>query len=120
WEDLEAKQDLVEGKIVLYDVAMPAWSEEKGPGYGAVVEYRWAGASQAAKRGAVGALVRSITEHSLGSPHTGSMGYEDGIAKIPTAAITVEDAELIHRLVDAGEEVKVTLVLSGKTLADVE
>jgi hypothetical protein len=120
WEDLEAKKDQLKGKIVLYDVAMPQWSEEGGTGYGTVVAFRWAGAIQAAKLGAVGALVRSVTARSLATPHTGSMGYEDGVTKVPTAAVTVEDAELIHRLVDAGEEVKVKLVLSGKTLPDVE
>ena len=120
WEDLEAKKDQLKGKIVLYDVAMPEWSEEGGTGYGQVVGFRWAGAIQAAKRGAVGALVRSVTATSLSTPHTGSMGYEDGVTKIPAAAVTVEDAELIHRLVDAGEEVKVKLVLSGKFLPDAE
>lgn len=120
WEDLEAKKDQLEGKIVLYDVAMPAWTEDGGTGYGGVVAFRWAGAIQAAKRGAVGVLMRSVTARSLATPHTGTMGYEEGITKIPAAAVTVEDAELIHRLVDSGDEVKVKLVLSAKTLPDVE
>ncbi len=116
WDDLAAKADQVKGKIVLYDVAMPAWTEEHGTGYGDAVGYRWAGPSQAAKLGAVASLMRSVTAQSLRTPHTGAMGYEDGVPKIPCAAVTVEDAELIHRLVDAGDEVKVKLVLSGKTL----
>ncbi len=120
WDDLAAKADQVKGKIVLYDVAMPAWTEEGGTGYDKAVEYRWAGPSQAAKLGAVGSLMRSPTARSLATPHTGGMGYEDGVAKIPCAAVTVEDAELIHRLIDDGDDVKVKLVLSGKTLPDVE
>ena len=120
WDELEAKKAEVAGKIVLYDVPMPAWSEEHGPGYGKVVGYRGKGAAEAAKHGAVGALVRSVTAHSLATPHTGAMSYEDGVAKIPAASITVEDAELIHRLVDAGEEVKVSLVLSGTMKPDAE
>ncbi len=118
WADLEAKQGQVKGKIVLYDVAMPPWSEEHGTGYGDVVFYRWAGASAAAKHGAVGAMIRSVTARSMQTPHTGAMGYADGVAKIPVVAISVEGAELIHRLVDAGDEVKVKLVTSGKYLPD--
>jgi len=120
WDDLKSRAAEVKGKIVLYDVAMPAYSEEKGSGYGDVVPYRWAGASEAAKLGAVAALVRSVTAHSLRTPHTGSMGYEEGVARIPTAAISVEDAELVHRLADAGDPVTLSLTVSGKTLPDVE
>jgi len=43
---------------------MPAWTEDHGSGYGQVVEYRQAGASRAAKLGAVAALVRSVTAHT--------------------------------------------------------
>lgn len=120
WEELEAKRDQLDGKIVLYDVALPDWSEEHGSGYGTVVTYRWKGAAEAARRGAVAVLMRSVTARSLRTPHTGSMGYEDGVRKIPAAAITLEDAARIRRLVDAGEEVTVNLVLSGKQLPDAE
>ena len=40
-------------------------------GYGNTVAYRRIGASEAAKLGAVGALVRSLTAFSLATPHTG-------------------------------------------------
>ncbi|HEX7838379.1 MAG TPA: hypothetical protein VF469_12980, partial [Kofleriaceae bacterium] len=98
WAELDAKRDAVKGAIVLYDVAMPAWTEEKGAGYGETVPYRGRGASRAAKYGAVATLVRSVTAHSLRTPHTGAMDYEDGVAKIPAVAVTVEDSTLIARL----------------------
>ena len=118
WDELEAKRDAVKGAIVLYDVAMPAWTEEKGSGYGDVVPYRYAGAIEAGRRGAVGVLMRSVTARSLGTPHTGAMGYDDKVTKIPAAAITVEDSEMLARLVAAGEKVTVKLELSNKTLPD--
>jgi Zn-dependent M28 family amino/carboxypeptidase len=118
WEELEAKKAEVSGAIVLYDVAMPGWSKEGGSGYGEVVPYRFAGAIEAAKRGAVGVLMRSVTSRSLGTPHTGAMGYDDKVTKIPAAAITVEDSELIARLAAKGKTVKVKLDLQNKTLAD--
>ena len=81
--------DKVKGRIVVYDVP---WK-----GYGQTVQYRSGGASRAAKLGAVAALVRSMTGHSLYTPHTGGMNYNPAVPeKIPTAAITVEDLSLIH------------------------
>ncbi|MCA9675299.1 MAG: M20/M25/M40 family metallo-hydrolase, partial [Myxococcales bacterium] len=119
WEDLEARKDQIAGKIVLYDVPMPAWTEADGNGYGAVVKYRWAGATAAAKHGAVGMMIRSVTEHGMRLAHTGSMGYDDKVKKIPAVAISVEDAAMIHRLTDAGEQVTAKIVTSGKFAADV-
>jgi Zn-dependent M28 family amino/carboxypeptidase len=102
WAELEAKHETVKGAIVLYDVAMPAWTEDKGSGYGETVEYRGKGASRAAKHGAVAVLMRSVTAHSLRTPHTGAMNYEEGVAKIPALAVTVEDSTLIARLAAQG------------------
>ena len=119
WKELEAKKDLVKGAIVVYNTPMPAWTEEHGAGYGETVEYRWKGASEAAKHGAVAALVRSVTAHSLRTPHTGAMGYEDGAPKIPTACLTVEDTELLDRLAARGP-VTVHLRLDDQMMPDVE
>jgi carboxypeptidase Q len=119
WAELDARREAVKGAIVLYDVAMPKWSEDKGSGYGQTVEYRGRGASRAAKYGAVAALVRSVTAHSLRTPHTGGMNYEDGVAKIPALAVTVEDSTLIARLAAQGP-VTVHVRADGQTLPDVE
>jgi len=77
------------------------------------------GASQAAKRGAIAALVRSVTAHSLRSPHTGAMHYDPAQPKIPTAAISVEDAELVDRLAAKGP-VNLFVRLDTQQLADAE
>jgi carboxypeptidase Q len=103
--------DSVRGKIVVYDVPFKT--------YGETVRYRGAGANRAAARGAVAALVRSIGPVSLRTPHTGAAGaYVDSIPKIPTAAITIEDATRIHRLTDRGERVRVHLEMGAQTLPD--
>lgn len=120
WKELEAVKARVKGAIVVYDVAMPKWSEAHGSGYGDVVPFRWAGATEAAKRGAVAVLMRSVTAHSLHTLHTGAMGYDDKtVTKIPAAAITVEDAELLDRLAKRGD-VRVHLRMDAQTLPDVE
>ncbi|TMQ14891.1 MAG: M20/M25/M40 family metallo-hydrolase [Deltaproteobacteria bacterium] len=119
WAELDARRDAVKGAIVLYDVAMPKWSEDKGSGYGQTVEYRGRGASRAARHGAVAVLVRSVTAHSLRTPHTGAMNYEDGVEKIPALAVTVEDSTLIARLAAQGP-VTVHLRADDQMLPDAE
>lgn len=107
----------VAGTIVLYNVPMgrglPALQH-----YGTAARYRSQGAARAAAFGAVAALVRSVATTSLATPHTGGMHYADGVAKIPTAAVTVEDAEWIARLVARGVEVRVRLEMGARTLPD--
>ena len=117
FDELDAKAAQLRGAIALYDVAMPAYSEEKGSGYGDIAPYRTKGAARAAKHGAAAALVRSVTAHSLRTPHTGAMRYDDNLPKIPTAAITVEDSMLIARLA-AQSTVTVKLRLEPQTLPD--
>ncbi|MBX3416955.1 MAG: M20/M25/M40 family metallo-hydrolase [Pirellulaceae bacterium] len=89
--------EAVTGKIVLFNFPMPPYSETRGSGYGAAVAYRLNGAIWAAQRGAVAALVRSATAYSLDSPHTGTMRYLPNVPQIPSAAVTIEHAELLAR-----------------------
>ena len=117
FEELDARASEARGKLVLYDVAMAVWTEAKGSGYGEVARYRTRGASAAANYGAVGVLIRSVTAHSLRTPHTGAMSYDPTQPKIPAAAVTVEDSQLIARLSVQGP-VTVKLSLEGKLLPD--
>ncbi|XP_013138556.1 PREDICTED: carboxypeptidase Q-like isoform X1 [Papilio polytes] len=106
FENLDAaKYEDIEGKIVLYD---PVFTT-----YGDTVVYRSQGATKAAEKGAVAALVRSIAPFSINSPHTGSQTYGENVTKIPTAAITLEDADLIRRLYNRGETVELNIKMSS-------
>jgi hypothetical protein len=105
----------VRGRIVLYNRAITA-----SEGYGVAVVYRTRGAVEAARHGAVASLVRSLGTHALRAPHTGAMGYDDAVPRIPAAALTAEDADLIHRLLAAGENVRVQLRLGCRTLPDAD
>ena len=84
----------VKGKIVVFN---PGWH-----GYGVGSMYRTGGPSRAAARGAVAVLVRSATGLALQTPHTGTLRYDEKQPKIPSAAISVEDALLIERLAKEG------------------
>ncbi|XP_028163405.1 carboxypeptidase Q-like isoform X1 [Ostrinia furnacalis] len=91
----------IEGKIVLYD---PIFTT-----YGETVQYRSQGAAKAAAKGAVASLLRSITPFSINSPHAGSQYYEENVPKIPAAAITLEDADLLRRIYSRGEKIVLNL-----------
>lgn len=107
FEELSALgREKVEGRVVAF---APDWE-----GYGRTVRYRSSGASAAAKLGAVAVLVRSATGRSIASPHTGALDYEDGVPRIPAAAITVEDAEWLRRMAAAGETVTASLAMEAR------
>jgi len=113
FEDLERKgRERIAGKIVLFNVPFET--------YPRTVEFRTNGPSRAANLGAVATLVRSITPTSIQSPHTGALEYSEGIPKIPAAAVSVEDALMIQRLVDAGNTVTVHLEMEAHTLPEAE
>lgn len=112
FEELDALGERVRGKIVVYNVPFTT--------YGATVAYRGAGASRAARYGAVAALVRSVTPVSLQSPHTGAMSYDEKQPKIPAAAITIEAAEMLQRMNDRGDHPTVRLKMEAKFLPDAE
>jgi Zn-dependent M28 family amino/carboxypeptidase len=120
FDEFVALGDRVKGKIVLYTAKMPPYDPEKGAGYGATVKYRTAGPSRAAAAGAVAALVRSVTARSLQSPHTGMLRYDGKAPQIPAAAVTTEDAELLERLLAAGEKVVVRLEMEAHFEADAQ
>ncbi len=52
----------------------------------------------AAKLGAAAILVRSLGSKDLRIPHTGAVLYAEDAGKVPAAAVTAEDADLIARL----------------------
>lgn len=104
--DKTDKKD-IEGKIVVFDAHYTT--------YGDTVIYRSEAAVRAAKKGAVATLVRSITPFSIYSPHTGAQSYDDNVTKIPTAAITLEDADLMKRLHDEGQKIVIELKMSYKS-----
>ncbi len=112
FEELEALGERVRGKIVAYNVPFT--------NYGATVAYRGAGASRAARYGAVAVLVRSVGPTSLQTPHTGSLRYDEAQPKIPAAAITIEGAEMLQRMQARGEKPTVRLKMEAKFLPDVE
>ena len=109
-ELLAAPTGAFKGKIVV--VNQPAVRTEDGSGYGAGVIIR-NGDGEAAKRGAVAYLIRSVSTGTSRSPHTGAVWGKD-TGKIPSAALSVPDADLLQRLAARGP-VRVRLNLASWT-----
>lgn len=113
-EELAAKKEAgVRGKIVFFNKRMRRTAD--GAGYGETVPLRGKGASRAAALGAVGVLIRSVGTDSNRTPHTGSLKYEDGVPKIPAAALSIPDADLLERL-DREGKVRVHFTLGCRDL----
>ena len=102
----ELGRDKIAGKIVFYNRPMDPTQLNTFSAYGGAVDQRGVGASKASEYGAIGTLVRSMTTRLDDVPHTGAMGYQEGVTPIPAMAISTNDAELLSRLLEK-EVVKV-------------
>uniref|UniRef100_A0A8C1P9N2 Carboxypeptidase Q n=1 Tax=Cyprinus carpio TaxID=7962 RepID=A0A8C1P9N2_CYPCA len=112
FEELKKRASEAKGKIVVYNQPFVS--------YGETVAYRASGASEAAKVGAVASLIRSVTPFSINSPHTGWQWYQPGVPQIPTACITVEDAQMMARMARRGQRIVLRLTMGAQTLPDVD
>ncbi len=118
FDELEKRRDAVRGRIVFYDV--PTERTRDGSGYGKAVVYRSDGASRAAALGAVGVLVRSIGTDDNRLPHTGDLSYKDGAPRIPAAAVSIPDADLLAHLLASAVPVRVRFALDCGRRPDAE
>jgi len=113
--DLRAHAADAKGKIVLFDFPFNT-TKKAFEAYGEAVAYRGVGADSAMQFGALAVLVRSVTPMSLRTPHTGAMRYGDSTHRIPAAAVSVEDAQMLHRMQDRGQKIAVHLTMGARFL----
>ena len=99
-EMIAAPEGALKGKIVV--ITQPMVMAQDGAGYGVAGISRRAGPVEAAKRGAVAMLIRSISTSDSSVPHTGSTANGEGVVAIPAAAIGVPEAEQLERLAAKG------------------
>ncbi len=98
FDELEKRKDEVKGKIVYYNQAFDPTNVKPFISYGQTGIYRRSGPSRAAKYGAVGVMIRSLTESTANDPHTGAMAYMDSFPKIPAIAVGPRDADAVWEL----------------------
>ena len=117
-DELKAAGDKAKGKIIFFN--RPFDRSLYRPDYGGANWQRVTGAIEAAKVGAIGALVRSMTSRLDDIPHTGMMIYDPNVTKVPAAAVSTKGAERLAALLKTNPGLKVRLELSSKSFPDVE
>ena len=114
-------RDSVSGKIVFFNRPMDVTLINTFQAYGGSVNQRTQGAVEAAKLGAVGVIVRSMTTTLDNYPHTGSMYYE-GLSlsqRIPAAAISTNGAELLSSMLSLNPKIKFFFRQNSRNFPDV-
>ena len=112
----------IEGKIVFYNRPMDPKLIETFSAYGGCVDQRYAGAKEAALKGAVGVIVRSMSLKIDEHPHTGSMSYGDLPLneRIPAAAISTKDADYLSKMLKLQPLTKFYFNQTCRAFPDVE
>jgi hypothetical protein len=116
--DLEKHKDEVKGKIVYFNNSFDATIVKTFEAYGKAGIYRRSGPSQAAKYGAVGCIIRSLTSSTANDPHTGGMSYNDSFPKIPAQAVGPRDADYLWSLAKKSSNVQLSMATHGHFLPD--
>ncbi|SNR36538.1 M20/M25/M40 family metallo-hydrolase [Flavobacterium sp. ov086] len=120
-KELKELGDKVKGKIVFYNRPMDPENVPTFTSYSEAGDQRRSGAQEAAKLGAVGTIVRSLSLRLDDFPHTGNQSYGDLPKEqyIPAAAISTNGAELLSKLLKNNPALKFYFKQSCQTLPDV-
>ncbi len=118
-DDLEKLgAEKVRGKIVFYNTRMADKHIHTFNAYSESGKYRWGGAMNASKYGAVGSITRSLTLSIDDYPHTGAMGYTDTLTKIPACAVSTIGADKLSALLQENPAAEIELLMNCETLPD--
>jgi len=116
-DDLKAAEaGQVEGKIVFISKKMERFKD--GHGYGQTVGARSSGSVVAAEKGAKAIVIRSVGTDSDRMPHTGNMRYKEGVRKIPAAAMSNPDADLVMNMLKRGKPVTLQMTITSESGED--
>ncbi len=120
WAALAAlTDDQVRGRFVFFNRPMDPTEIETFKAYLAVVDQRTQGAIAASKKGAVGALVRSLTLAKDDHPHTGAMSYDTAVKKVPAAALSTNSADKLSEALRKDPALRYSLRMNCIQLPDV-
>ncbi|MCE7992212.1 MAG: M20/M25/M40 family metallo-hydrolase [Roseivirga sp.] len=109
----------IEGKIVFFNRPMDPKLIDTFSAYGGASGQRGSGPSEAAKYGAIGAVVRSLGSFQDDIPHTGGTRYALNTPKIPAVAISTNDADLLSNLLKDDPELGFYFETHAQMLPDV-
>jgi len=107
------------GKIIFFNRPMDPTKINTFEAYGQAGDQRRSGANEASKVGAIGVIVRSLSNTENDFPHTGAMVYATGVPLIPAAAISTIAANLLSRTLKENPNTKFFFRQSCESLPDV-
>jgi carboxypeptidase Q len=110
----------IKGKIVFFNRPMDPARIQTFAAYGGAVDQRGSGPSEAARYGAIGAIVRSMGLNLEDYPHTGGLRYDEALPKIPAIAISTKHAELLSKSLRDNEHLQFYFETHCETLPDVQ
>lgn len=117
FDELEKKKHEVKGKIVYFNAGFNPTNIRTFKSYSETGIYRGSSASRAAKYGALGVIIRSLSEATDNFPHTGAMKYNDSFPKIPAVCVGIQDADYLAANAK-NNQWKISMKTHGKMLAD--
>ena len=113
-ELIASPEGSLKGKIAFINYRMNRHID--GNGYGPAVKARNSGAVEAAKKGAIAYMMRSVSTSHHRFAHTGGSHYKTGVTKIPATAVANPDADQLARLFKSGHKVQVKLNIQTEDL----
>jgi hypothetical protein len=119
FDELEKRKDEVKGKIVYYHSMFDPNLIQTFGAYGKMGVYRSTGASRAAKYGAIGVMLHSLSTAPDNAPHTGGMKYDEDYPKIPAVALGPNDAKELYANAKKGT-IRVQMQTYGYFLPDAD
>lgn len=108
------------GKIIFFNRPMDPTLVNTFDAYSGAVDQRVHGPVAAARVGAIGVVVRSMTTALDTFPHTGMLRYNDSIAQIPAVAISTADAERLSSTLRQHPAAQLSIQTDCRTLPDAE
>jgi hypothetical protein len=114
----ELKTVEVAGKIVFFNGPMDPRHVQPGLAYGEAGRQRNQGPAEAGRRGAIAALVRSLTNALDDHPHTGNTTYLPDVPRIPAAALSTVAANQLSAALRADPSAQVAVQINSQWLPD--
>lgn len=120
FEELEkVGSEKIKGKIVFFNRPLDPTLIQTFSAYGRAANQRTSGPAMAAKYGAIGVLVRSLTHATDNIPHTGVTMYEEGVEKIPAVSISTQGANLLSQWLKKDTDLTFHMITNCRNLPDV-
>lgn len=110
------KKEQVNGKVVFFNHEMSNSYTNPSNSYKEAFPYRSISAVKAAQKGAKAVLLRSLTQAIDTFPHTGKTKYADTVTKIPIAALSTYDCELLHGALKNNSALKLSIDIKANDI----